>query len=150
MFCPLPGSHKNWTSIPPCALGSIRINKCPSNWRATPPGHWMVVTSVTNLLPMMAVDPLVPVRLGNAGTRLVRAFNLSYCLIYSCTLLAYLLVALLLSKWHSRYIVYRPNVPPTARSYVTNPSEAGWRIDTFEELWITSLDGTRLHAYLLK
>lgn len=79
-----------------------------------------------------------------------RVFNYTLCSLYLLALTVYFGAAVFLYCSHKSLLVYRPNMPPDSRKKVMNPTEAGYGEGEWQEMWITSEDGTKLHAYLLK
>lgn len=79
-----------------------------------------------------------------------RAFNYTFCSLYILALIIYFGAAIILFCTHRTLLVYRPNTPPDSRKKVITPMEAEYGEGEWQEMWINSQDGTRLHAYLLK
>lgn len=47
-------------------------------------------------------------------------------------------------------LIYVPNFPPDSRRTVWKPSKFGWKEEDFEDVEITSFDGTKLRGYWIK
>jgi abhydrolase domain-containing protein 13 len=44
-----------------------------------------------------------------------------------------------------RRLIYIPQYPPGSRHSIWKPSQFGWK--NFDEIWLNSKDGTRIHAF---
>ncbi|XP_050521369.1 protein ABHD13 [Daktulosphaira vitifoliae] len=83
----------------------------------------------------------------SAGATFV-TFILLYWFFGGLLALSFLLVSIIGFVYHSEdYLLYYPDLPDHSRIFVPQPSMYGM---PFENIYIKSLDGTRLHIFLIK